>query len=145
MRFHSQTGATLAEAAVATGIAALAIGAALGVAGPAVRRLAPDPRDQALGRLAAGQLAIARDILKYDGSSIAPNAIATTVPMPGGTPLSVALRVDVRIADGATTVTVTATSGDRAQTRTALVAARAPRPGSTIAPAALVAAPTGAP
>lgn len=145
MRFHSQTGATLAEAVVATGIAALAIGAALGVAAPAVRRLSPDPRDVALAQLARGQLAIARDILKYDGSSIAPNAIATSVPMPDGTALPVALRLDVRPAGGAMLVTVTASSGDRIATQSATIAARAPQPGGTIAPAALVAAPTGAP
>ena len=145
MRFHSQTGATLAEAVVATGIAALAIGAALGVAAPAVRRLSPDARDAALAQLARDQLAIARDVLKYDGSSIAPNAIATTVPMPDGSALPVALRLDVRAGDGATLVTVTATSGDRAQTQTATVAARAPQPGSTILAPGLVAAPTGAP
>lgn len=144
-RFHSQTGATLVEAVVATGIAALAIGAALGVAAPAVRRLAPDPRDLALAQLARGQIAIARDILKYDGSSLAPNAIATSVPMPDGTALAVTLLLDVRVTGGATVVSVTAASGDRAQTQAATIASRAPQPGSTIAPAGLVAAPTGAP
>jgi len=145
VRFHSQTGATLAEAVVATGIAAIAIGAALGIAAPAVRRMVPDARDIALAQLARAQVAIARDILKYDGSSIAPNAIATSVAMPGGTRLPVELRLDVRAADGATLVTVTATSGDRTEAQSAAIAARAPQPGGTIAPAALVAAPTGAP
>jgi hypothetical protein len=145
VRFHSQTGATLAEAVVATGIATLAIGAALGIAAPAVRRMSPDARDAALAQLAREQIAIVRDILKYDGSRVAPNAIATSVPLPNGTALPVVLRLDVRAVDGATLVTATATSGDRTQAQTATVAARAPQPGSTILMPGLVAAPTGAP
>jgi len=145
VRFHSQTGATLAEAVVATGIATLAIGAALGIAAPAVWRLSPDARDLALAQLAREQLRIARDILKYDGSRVVPDAIATTVPLPDGTALPVVVRLDAQAIDGATLVTVTATAGERTQSQTATVAARAPQPGSTILASGLVAAPTGAP
>ncbi len=145
MRAHSQSGATLLETVVATGIAALAIGAALGVAAPAVRRLAPDARSAALGALVRRELAIARDVLKYDGSTLAPNAIATTLPVPNAIPLAVALRLDLRAVAGATLVTVTASAGELTESQSATIAARATQPGSTIVPDALVPAPTGAP
>ena len=145
MRSHSQSGATLVEAIVATGIVALAIGAALGVAAPAVRRLAPDARDAALSQLVRRELATARDLLKYDGTTLAPNAIATTVPVNGASPMPVALQLDVRIVVGATFVSITAGGEGRVATASATFAARAPQPGSTVAPAGLVAAPTGAP
>ncbi len=145
MRAHSQSGATLLEAIVATGIVALAIGTALGIAAPAVRRLAPDARTAALGQLVRRELATARDLLKYDGSTLAPNAIATNVPIPNATPLAVGLRLDVRAVAGATLVTVTATAGSLTESQSTTIAARAMQPGSTIGPAALVPAPTGAP
>lgn len=145
MRFHAQSGATLVETIVATGIVALAIGAALGVAAPAVRRLAPDARDAALAQLARRELATARDLLKYDGSRLVPNAIATSVPLPNSTPLAVALRLDIRADGDATVITITASAGGTSESQSATIGARAPRPGSTIAPAALVPAPTGAP
>lgn len=145
MRAHSQSGATLLETIVATAIAALAIGAALGVAAPAVRRLAPDARTAALRQLVRRELSTARDLLKYDGSTLEPNAIATDVPIPNATPLTADLRLDVRAVAGATLVTVTATAVGLTESESATIAARAMQPGSTIAPAALVPAPTGAP
>lgn len=145
MRFHSQAGTTLVEAVVATGIFALAVGAALGVAAPAVRRLAPDAREAALRQLAQRELATARDLLKYDGTTLAPNTIATTVPLPGATPLAVTLSLGVHAIGGANVVTITASADGSTATEAATIASRAPQPGSTIAPNALVPAPTGAP
>jgi hypothetical protein len=145
VRLHSQAGTTLVEVVVATGIFALAVGAALGIAAPAVRTLAPDPRDAALQQLVRRELATASDLLKYDGTTLAPNAIATTVPLPGATPLPVSLSLAVRAIEGATVVTITANADGRTTSQTATIASRAPQPGSTIAPAVLVPAPTGAP
>jgi len=142
---RSQRGSTLAETLVATAILTAVLGGALAVAIPATHRLSPDPRADALQRLAHRELAVARDLLKYDDAVVAPNAIATTMPLPDGTPEPVLLRVDVRAIAGATVVTVTAADDAHTARADAAIGARAAMPGATIAPDALVPAPTGAP
>lgn len=145
MTRRSQRGSTLAETLVATAVLTAAIGGALAVAIPATHRLGPDPRTDALQRLADRELGVARDLLKYEGATIVPNAVATTVPLPDGTPEPASLSLSVRAGSDGTAVTVVASDAERSATASATVAARAPLPGSTVVPDGLVAAPTGAP
>jgi type II secretory pathway pseudopilin PulG len=143
----SQRGTSLVEAVVAAAIAALAIGAALGAVAPALHGLAPDARDTALAQAAARELSAATDVAKYDGSTLRPIVIATTLPLSGATPFPTTLTLSVTPVGAGVTIEVTAATSDGAESRTAqaTIAARAPEPGSSIAPRLLVPAPTGAP
>jgi hypothetical protein len=123
---------TLAEAAAATAIVALATGAILAAALPAVRGMRADARDVALSGLVNGEVRAARDILKYDGSSLVPTTVATTLPLSGASPVPI-------------TFTASTTDGAHTAQAQAVIAARAPQPGRRFAPAGLVAQPTGAP
>ncbi len=141
----SQRGSTFAETIVSAGIIALVLGVALTVAVAAAHRLTPNARADALERLTHRELAVARDLLKYDGAILVPATIATTVPLAGGTPLPVTLVLRVGSAPGATTITIEANDGAEGASESATITAHAPLPGSTIAPEQLVPAPTGAP
>jgi hypothetical protein len=144
---NHQRGSSLAESIVAAAIVTLAIGAALGAAAPALHHLSPDARSTALAQVAARELAIATDIAKYDGSTLTPNAIATTVPLSGATPFPATINMSVSPVGSGLSITITAAAADGSQSSTvaATVAARAPQPGSTFAPSVGVPAPTGAP
>jgi hypothetical protein len=85
--------------------------------------------------------------LKYDGSMLAPTAIATSVPIPHASPLPVSVELSVASRDGAAVVTIVARDAGglhHAQAQSTILA-RAPQPGRTFAPAILVPEPTGAP
>ena len=147
MELNGQRGTSLAEAIVAAAIAAIAIAAALGAAAPALHHLSPDARADALTQAATAELTVAVDIAKYDGSTLASNAIATTIPMPSATPFPATLTLSVVPDASGVRIVVTAATADATQSSSvqATVAARAPQPGSTIDPGLAVPAPTGAP
>lgn len=137
MNARSQCGATLAEAAVALAIVSLVIAGLSSALLPAAHRLSGAARTAALQRLCDRTLREARDVLKYDGSSV----LSRTVTLSEAT-------VDLRVTSGAseTLIAVTATANDGTSARASTtIAARAPQPGSTFAPGTTVAAPTGAP
>lgn len=137
MNARSQCGATLAEAAVALAIVSLVIAGLSSALLPAAHRLSGDARTAALQRLCDRTLREARDVLKYDGSSV----LSRTVTLSEAT-------VDLRVTSGAsgTLIAVTATASDGTSARASTtIAARAPQPGSTFASGTTVAAPTGAP
>lgn len=142
-----QSGATLAEAAVALAIVSLVAGSVLAALLPASHHLAGDARSAALQRLCDRAVREARDVLKYDGSSVTARAVSTTVPVAGASPLAATVELLATKDASSTTIVVTATAADGAFTAQAraTIAARAPQPGRTYAPAAPVAAPTGAP
>jgi hypothetical protein len=143
----AQRGATLVEVVVATGIAAIAIGSTLAVVLPAVHHLTPDPRDVALQTLVDRELRVAADVLKYDGSALAPASETLNVPIPNASPFPATVTLETSVQSGATFVRISAadSSGAHAARTSAVFAARAPQPDSTIAPDVLVPAPTGAP
>ena len=147
MDLNDQRGTSLAEAIVAAAIAAVAIGAALAAVAPALHHLAPDARSTALSQAAACELTIATDVAKYDGSTLQPNSIATTIPFASGTllPATIALTATPSSSGLAIVVTAATIDGARTATARATIAARAPQPGSTFAPGISVPAPTGAP
>jgi hypothetical protein len=139
----------LLEATVATAIAATVTGATLGAVANAAHAAGGDPIRDALQAAATRETRVALDVLKYEGASIAPRAIATTLPLPSGTPVPVELSIAIAGgSNGATSVTVTASSlasgGERASVSESLDA-RSPLPGATAKAAGLAPAPTGAP
>lgn len=149
MELPSQRGNTLAETAVAVAIVAIVAGAAMGATISAVRGVAGDPVSEALQATASRELHVALDVLKYDDAAIAPNSIATSVPLPSGTPLPVqlSLKTAARI-DGSLLVSVTASASDGSGKQTTLESVlfhRAVLPGSQIVAPGLAPAPTGAP
>jgi hypothetical protein len=139
----------LLEATVATAIAATVTGATLGAVVNAAHAAAGDPVRDALQSTAAREARVAMDVLKYDGASIVPRAIATTIPLPAGTPFAAELSIAIAPQpNGATGVTVTATSlaseGERAAVAESLDS-RSPLPGARAKAPGLAPAPTGAP
>ena len=106
------------------------------------------PIRDALQSAVRREIPIALDVLKYRGSSVVPASVATTLPMPGGTPLPARLSIQTtRLSADALRIAISAVatgSGQRA-TATAVLGARAPVPGSVVHAPGLVPAPTGAP
>ena len=138
----------LLEATVATAIAATVTGATLGAVVNAAHAAAGDPVRDALQAAAARETRVALDVLKYDGASIAPRAIATTIPLPAGTPVPALLSITVASQpNGATTVTVTAAlvAGAQRAAVTESLDSRSPLPGTRAQAPGLAPAPTGAP
>jgi Tfp pilus assembly protein PilE len=145
---ESERGSTLVEVIVSLAISAIIAAAALSAVLAAIHHLAPDPVQSRLRDLASSELAIAVNLVKYQGSVLTPASVATAIPMPAGSPLPVELRLDTQnAAAGAATLTVTASAGalNESATVTATVGSRAPLPGARIDAPGLVPAPTGAP
>lgn len=143
-----QRGSALVETAFAVAIAGLVAGAVLDATVLATRSAGMRPIRDALENEVRRELPVALDVLKYQGGTIVPAAIATTLPMPAGSPL--AARVSIAVSpdpSGAISVTVTADAGNPAQraTLSATLGAQAPLPGSVVTAPGLVPAPTGAP
>ena len=146
---ENQRGTTLIEATIAVAIVALLAGAALGTASMAAHAASSSIVRTALQTAAQREMRIALDILKYQGSTLAPATVATTLPMPASSPLPAQLTIRTTLsADGSTAVSVTASSLDDATqsvTLDAALQARAPLPGSQVEVPGLEPAPTGAP
>ena len=139
----------LLEATVATAIVATVTSATLGAAANAAHAVGGDQVRDALQSAATRETRVALDLLKYDGASVAPHAIATTLPLVAGTPVPAELSIAIAAeSNGATSVTVTATSlasgGERASVTESLDS-RSPLPGATAKAPGLAPAPTGAP
>ncbi|MBV8654446.1 MAG: hypothetical protein JO160_00280 [Candidatus Eremiobacteraeota bacterium] len=145
----TQRGSALLETTIAVGILAVVAGAALGAGSFAAGSGARMAIRGALQDAAESELRIALDALKYDGTSLAPRTVATTVPLPGASPLPVALSLQTAPqADGSVYVTITAAARTDASQRVTLEATldrRAPLPGTQLRAPGLVPAPTGAP
>lgn len=145
----SQRASSLVETAIAVAIAALIAGAALNAVIAATRTAGIDPARNALESSVQREMTIARDVLKYGGADVAPATVATTLPMPAGSPLPALLSIETtRLAHGALRIVVSAQASGRSDERAALSATlseRAPLPGVTVRARALVPAPTGAP
>lgn len=143
-----QRGSALVETAIAVAVAGLVAGAVLDATILAMRSAGMRPVREALEDEVRREMAVALDVLKYQGGTIVPAAVATTLPMPAGSPL--AARVSITLSpdpSGAVSVTVTAAASDPAQhvTLHATAGAQAPLPGTLVTAPGLVPAPTGAP
>ncbi len=104
----------------------------------------------ALGAAAREEARIAADSVKYDGNTLSPTSVATTLPMPVGSPIPAELSLSAQaLAGGGISVRVRAvadtTSAPLVRVATLIVERRVPLPGSTVIAPTLVAAPFGAP
>ncbi|MGC8484253.1 MAG: hypothetical protein ACP5O6_01265 [Candidatus Baltobacteraceae bacterium] len=103
-----------------------------------------------LAAAAREEARIAADAVKYDGSVLSPSSVATTLPMPVGSPISAEISLSTQsLADGAVSVRVRAVgdtaAGQIVRDATLIVERRVPLPGSSVIAPTLVAAPFGAP
>jgi len=145
-----EAGFSALETTIAAGLIATLFAA---VAGGIVHEEASFQRSVAADALASAareEVRIAADALKYDGSSLAPISVATSVPMPVGSPLPAQLSLSSEIlSGGAFLVRVRARSapsaGSLVREATLVVERRVPVPGSSEIAPTQVAAPFGAP
>jgi Tfp pilus assembly protein PilE len=144
-----QRGSTLAETAVAVAIVAIVAGTTLGASLTAIHGAARGSVADALQEAAARELRIALNVLKYGDATLAPASIATTLPLPAGSPLPAQLSVSTAThTDGTLLVTITAAAADGSGKHASLSAEldrRAVLPGTQILAPGLAPAPTGAP
>lgn len=149
MERTAQQGSTLVETAVAVAIVTTVAGTALSAAIVAGKSAAMHPLRDALQLEVERQMPLALDVLKYRGTRIRPAAVATTVPMPAGSPLAAAVSIAVSPGShGELRVTIAASAIARPDERAALQATldeRAPLPGTVVVAPLLAPAPTGAP
>jgi len=143
--YEGERGESLIETVVSVAIIALFVGAIAAGTIAAAHRFGPDPVASALEETLASEMRIAVDLLKYQGASVPPASIATTIPLPSGSPLPAQLSLATTTAnDGSVTIVLTATStNDPAEsaTLTQTIAAPAPLPGARIPAASSGAAP----
>lgn len=145
-----QRGQALIEAIVATAIVAILLGAALSAIAAANAHFGPDPARAAMDAALQRELRAARNLLKYEGATLEPAAIATSLPLPSGSPLPATLSLQTAaLPDGAVEVVVTVVAANGPATVRRSLSATfpppVPVPGSTVVLPTLVPAPTGAP
>ncbi|HUY11848.1 MAG TPA: hypothetical protein VMV73_06270 [Candidatus Dormibacteraeota bacterium] len=148
---HARTaGFTAIETVVAAGILALVIGAVSTAMLAQSRSLSDGAIADALGSEVREEARIAADALKYDGSTILPASVPTSLPMPIGSPLPITLSLsEIDLGDGGLEITTRAITevaqGSQSRSATLSLLRRMPEPGSEIMASAPVAAPLGAP
>lgn len=145
---ESERGDSLIEVVVAVAIVAIASAAILSGTMAAVRRFGPDPVREALQQHVQREMRVAIDLLKYEGASMPPASVATSIPLPGGSPLDAHVSVNVSsLPQGGTAIVITAQSdadSSKSVTMQTIVAHPAPLPSSTVQTNLTVAAPVGA-
>ena len=143
-------GFTALESVVAAGIVALL----LATLGAGMLRESTSFQNavaaDALAAAAREEVRIAADAVKYGGSSLAPNSIATTLPMPAGSPMAKTLSLSTQaLVGGGLSVHVRASTANAGvlleRDATLVVERRMPLPGSSVIDPTLVEAPFGAP
>ncbi len=146
----AQRGQALIETILATAIAAVFVGAVLAGVVAANAHFGPDPAREALDDTLAREMSVARNLVKYQGTTLAPATVATSVPLPDGSPLPATLQLEsTALAGGGMQITIVASATWNGATEnrslTTTLLAPAPLPGSSIALPGLAPAPTGAP
>jgi hypothetical protein len=131
-----ERGDSLVEVVIAVAIVAIAVGALGGALIAAERRFGPDPIESALEATTTREMRIAVDVMKYQGASLPSTSLATTIPLPSGSPLPVVLSVtSATAADGSVTIVLSADDSDDASKSATLsqtIAAPAPLPGARV-------------
>ncbi|HEY9085460.1 MAG TPA: hypothetical protein VIN40_05940 [Candidatus Tyrphobacter sp.] len=145
-----ERGQALIESIVAAAVALVIVGAVLGGAIVASAHFGPDPAQSALSAAVGREMAVARNLVKYQGATLRAASLQTTVPLPDGSPLPATLQLQTApLPNGGVQLTISASAIWRNATRTfsltGSVLAPAPLPGSSLALPGLAPAPTGAP
>ncbi len=126
---RNERGEGLVDVVVAAAIVSIALAAILSAVVTATHRFGAQPVDEALRGCVQRELRIAVDVLKYQGATIAPAAIATSAPLPGGSPLPIHLSISTsRIAAGGFSVTVTASADETNESATMTTSVPEPVP-----------------
>ena len=132
-----ERGESLIEVVLAVAIFATALGALGAATIAATHHFGPDPIQSALESSIAREMRIAVDVLKYQGASIAPATLATTLPLSSGSPLPVTYTISSATnADESVTIVLSVVDGNDGTKRATLsqtIAAPAPLPGSRVA------------
>lgn len=140
---------TLFETTIAIGILATVAGATLGAGAMATHAAASAAVRSVMQDAAEREMRVALDVLKYQGGTLAPVTIATSLPLASASPLPVRLSVSSSAtAGGPTSVTIGIVAADDPQQRMTLngtLDRRAPLPGTVLHAPELMPAPTGAP
>ncbi len=145
-----ERGQALIESIVAAAVAAVIVAAVLGGAIAANAHFGADPAQSALSAAAAREMTVARNLVKYQGATLQPVTLQTTVPLADGSPLPATLQLrSAPLPNGGVQVTIFASALWRNSARTLSVTgsvlAPAPLPGTSLALPGLAPAPTGAP
>jgi prepilin-type N-terminal cleavage/methylation domain-containing protein len=131
-----ERGDSLVEVVVAVAIIAIAAGALGGTLIAAEHRFGPDPIESALEETTTREMRIAVDVMKYQGASLPSTSLATTIPLPSGSPLPVVLSVTSETAaDGSVTIVLSAddsNDANKSATLSQTIAAPAPLPGARL-------------
>jgi hypothetical protein len=139
-----ERGEGLVDAVVAGAIASIAVAAIISGTLAATHRFGAQPVEESLQHLVQREMRIAADVLKYQGGTIAPTTIATTAPLPGGSPLPVHVSIAVTaLTTGGYSIDVQATADSRSEsaTVTTTVPQPVPLPSSNITSPDAAAAP----
>lgn len=136
----NERGQSLVDAVIAAAVASIAVAAVLSALVAATHRFGAVPVEEALRTTVQRELRVAADVLKYQGSSIAPVTIATSAPLPGGSPLPIHLSISTSpVGTGGSSVTITASADGRSESATVTTTVPAPVP----LPSARIIAPQG--
>lgn len=135
----SERGDGLIDAIVAVAITSVVLLTVMGAAISAAHRLGPDPIRDALAQRTQSELRLALDAMKYQGASLVPAIVSTTVPLPDGSLIAVREALETSAnADGSIAISVSA-SADSQSSENAVASATAPKPAP--APSSTIPAP----
>jgi hypothetical protein len=131
-----ERGESLVEVVVATAIASLVLAALLNGTIIATHRFGPDLTRAQLDAYLQQEMHVCVDLLKYQDGRVVPQTIATTLPMPSGSPIPMHVSLATSaLSGGAVALTLTATSdldASESVTLQTIVGAPAPLPSSTV-------------
>ena len=131
-----ERGDSLVEVVVAVAVIAILAGALAAALIAAEHRFGPDPIESALEATVTREMRIAVDVMKYRGARLPTTSVATTIPLPSGSPLPAHLTITSTTAvDGSVTLVLEATDDNDASkgvTLSQTIAAPAPLPGSLV-------------
>jgi hypothetical protein len=131
-----ERGESLVEVVVAVAIVAIATGGLGAATIAAVHHFGPDPIQSALEASVTQEMRVAVDVMKYQGARLPTTSVATTVPLPSGSPIPVSYVLSGQTnADSSVTIVLSATDSDdstKSATLTQTIAAPAPLPGARV-------------
>jgi hypothetical protein len=146
--YSGERAQSLVEVIVGVGIMAVVVASTLGAVVAATHRFGADPAQSALEASVASEMRVATDLLKYQGATISPTSVATTIPLPSASPLAATMSISTTtLANGGVSITIAGIteSPPHSYSTTTTLSQRALPPGSQVVAPTTIAAPTGAP